>query len=76
MAEWIIATVYFIAIWVLCFICTRYGRKQGFEEAELLKADCMEKAGRVLFITKTMDVDIVVISDGEKIITYTKAREI
>lgn len=76
MAEWIIATLYFIALLVLCHICTRYGRKQGFEEAELLKADRMEKAGRVLFITKTMDVDTVVISDGERIITYTKAREI
>lgn len=76
MVEWIIATLYFIALWVLCLICTRYGRKQGFEEAELLNADCMEKAGRVLFITKTMDVDAIVISDGERIITYTKAREI
>lgn len=76
MAEWIITTLYFIALWVLCLICTRYGRKQGFEEAELLNTDYMEKAGRVLFITKTMDVDTVVISDGERIITYIKAREI
>lgn len=76
MAEWIIATLYFIALWVLCHICTIYGRKQGFEEAELLNADCMEKAGRVLFITKTMDVDTVVISDGDKIITYRRGREI
>lgn len=76
MPEWIITTLYFIALWVLCFVCTRNGRKQGFEEAELLKADYMEKAGRVLFITKTMDVDTVVISDGERIITYIKAREI
>lgn len=75
MSDFIIVTLYFLALLALCYVCFRLGREQGFEEAHFLKYDCMETAGRVLFISKTLDVDTIVISNGEKVITYRKDLE-
>lgn len=70
---WIIA----ILIWsAVAFIMYRLGYERGYDVADFLSRDNMEKAGRVLFITKQMDVDEVIISDGANVIIYERKREI
>ena len=70
---WIIA----ILIWsAVAFAAYRLGYERGYDVADFLKSDNMEKAGRVLFITKQMDVDEVIISDGANVIIYERKSEI
>ena len=82
MADYIIFFFYMI-VWGLvagvgCFIGYRQGYGRGFDVGQMLNYDNMEKSGRVLFIVKEGlgDIDKIIISNDEKIITYKKEREI
>ena len=79
MNDFLIATLYFALLLIMILLAIRHGRKQGFEEAEIIIHDRVNVEGNQIFINGAhilTDIEKVIVIFEDKACVYTKAGEI
>ena len=77
--EWLISLIYFAFLWLLVFLAIRHGRKQGFEEAEIIIHDRVQAEGNLIYINGShieADIEKVIVIFNDKACVYRKEGEI
>lgn len=79
MNEWIISLIYFALLWLLLFLAIRHGRKQGYEEAEIIIHDRVQVEQNLIYINGAHiqnDIEKVIVIFNDRACVYRKEGEI
>lgn len=77
--DWIISLLYFSLLCLLLWLAIRHGRKQGYQEAEIIIHDRVNVEGNQIFINGAhiqTDIDKVIVIFEDRACVYMKAGEI
>ena len=77
--DWIISLLYFSLLWFLIWLAIRHGRKQGYQEAEIIIHDRVQVEDNLIYINAVhvqTDIEKAIVIFKDKACVYEKKGEI